>query len=115
MSQLIDNELRSRVKTVGYSYSDIIKNLVNVFYSGGDCAEDIQTHLGKHLKSIPGNSVPSADTILRAIKELATPNKNYISKQGKSYDFNVNTKLLQLNIKSLLVTNQLKSTRNLKL
>jgi len=27
MSQLIDNELGTRVKTVGFLYSDIIKNL----------------------------------------------------------------------------------------
>ena len=38
MSQLIDSELGARVKIVGFSYSDIIKNLGNVFYSGGDCA-----------------------------------------------------------------------------
>ena len=107
MSHLIDTELRSRVKTVGYSYSDIIKNYVNVHYCGGSCAEDIQTHLGEHLKSIPDNSVPSADTLLRGIKELAIPNKTYTSKQGKSYNFNVNTKLNRLNIKSLLLTNQL--------
>jgi hypothetical protein len=31
MSQLIDNELGRRVKTVGFSYSDIVKNLFNVF------------------------------------------------------------------------------------
>jgi len=49
MSHLIDNELGNRVKTVGFSYSDIIKNLVCVFFSGGSCAEDIQTHLRKHL------------------------------------------------------------------
>ena len=49
MCQLIDSELGYRVKTVGFSYSDIIKNLSNIFYSGGDCAEDIQTHLGKNL------------------------------------------------------------------
>jgi hypothetical protein len=109
MSQLIDNELESRVKTVRYSYSDIIKNYVNIFYCGGNCAEDIQSHLGQHLKSIPDNSVPSADTILRGIKELTMPNKTYISKQGKSYNFNVNTKLNRLNIKSLLLTNQLTS------
>jgi len=108
MSHLIDNELGSRVKTVGFTYSDIIKNLVNIFYSGGDCAEDIQTHLGEHLKSIPGNSIPSADTILRAIKELAVPNTAYTSKQGKSYNFNVNTNLNRLNLKSLLLTDQLK-------
>jgi hypothetical protein len=109
MSQLIDTELGCRVKTVGYMYSDIIKNYLNVFYSGGSCAEDIQTHLGKHLKSIPGNSVPSADTLLRGIKELAVPNNAYISKQGKSYDFNINTKLNRLNLKSLLLTKQLES------
>ena len=96
MSYLIDNELWSRVKTVEFTYSDIIKNLVNAFYSGGDCAEDTQTHFGEHLKSIPGNSVPSADTILRGVKELAVPNTAYTSKQGKSYNFNVNTNLNRL-------------------
>ena len=106
--QLIDNELGTRVKTVGFSYSDIIRNQFNIFYSGGDCAEDIQTHLGKHLKSIPGNHVPSADTILRGIKELSTQNTSFTSNQGKTYDFNINTKLNLLNIKSLLLTGQLK-------
>jgi len=107
LSQLIDNELGQRVKTFGYSYSEIIRNLTNVFLSGGSCVEDIQTHLGKYLKSIPGNNVPSADTVLRGIKELATPNTTYTSKQDKYYEFNINKDLNSLNIKSLLLTNQL--------
>ena len=107
MSQLIDNELGARVKTFGYSYSDIIKNLCNVFFSGGNCAEDIQTNLGDHLKSIPNNHVPSADTILRGIKEIATQNSTFTSTQGNLYDFNINTKLNTLNIKSLLLTKEL--------
>ena len=107
ISQLIDKELGARVKTIGFSYSDIIKTQFNIFYSGGDCAEDIQTHLGKHLKSIPGNHVPSADTILRGIKELSTQNASFTSNQGKTYDFNINIKLNNLNIKSLLLTKQL--------
>jgi len=107
LSQLIDNELGQRVKTVGFSYSEIIRNFTNVFCSGGSCAEDIQTHLGKHLKSIPGNNVPSADTTLRGIKELATSNTTFTSKQCNHYEFNINTKLNALNIKSLLLTNQL--------
>ncbi len=77
LSQLIDYELGQRVKTVEFSYSEIIINFTNVFCSGGSCAEDIQTHVGKHLKSIPGINVPSADTILRDIKELTTL-KHYI-------------------------------------
>jgi hypothetical protein len=107
LAQLIDNELGQRVKAVGFSYSEIIRNLTNVFCSGGSCAEDIQTHLGKHLKSIPGNNVPSADTTLRGIKELGTSNTTFISKQNNNYEFNINTKLNTLNIKSLLLTNQL--------
>lgn len=107
MSQLIDNEIGARVKTVGYSYSDIIRSLTNVFCSGGSYAEDIQTHLGKHLKSIPGNNVPSGDTVLRGIKELATQNSTFISKQKRSYAFNINPKLNTLNIKSLILTGQL--------
>jgi len=107
LSQHIDNELGQRVKTFGYSYSEIIRNLTNVFFSGGSCAEDIHTHLGKYLKSIPVNTVPSADTVLRGIKELATPNTTYTSKQDKDYDFNINMNLNRLNIKTLLLTNQL--------
>jgi hypothetical protein len=30
MTQLIDNELATRVKTVGFSYSDIIRNQFNL-------------------------------------------------------------------------------------
>lgn len=109
LAQLIDNELGTRVKTVGYSYSDIIRNLTNIFFCGGDCAEDIQTHLGEHLKCIPGNHVPSADTILRGVKELASENTTYTSKQKQSYYFNVNNKLNDLNIKSLILTGQLQT------
>ncbi len=69
ISQLIDNELGRRVRTSGFDYSEILRNLSNVFLSGGGVIEDISTHLGEHLKMIPGNNVPSPDTVLRAIKE----------------------------------------------
>jgi hypothetical protein len=107
LKQLIDNELGSRVLTVGYSYSDIIKNYWSIFLTGGDCAEDIQTHVGKYLKSIPGNATPSADTLLRGLKELSTPNKQYTSASKIQYQFNINTRLNKLNINSLLLTGQL--------
>jgi len=109
MSQLIDNELGVRVKYAGYQYSEIFRNLTNVFLSGGDAIEDINTHFGEHLKSIPGNNVPSADTVLRAFKELTTENTVYTSDSGLSYNFNINNKLNKLNIKSLKLTKQLKA------
>ena len=112
LSELIDNELSSRVKTVGYSYSDIIRNLTNVFLSGGDVVEDINSHLREHLKGIPFNAVPSADTVLRGLKELSVENTIYQSQLGISYNFNINTKLNKLNIKSILLTKQLKSGKS---
>ncbi len=107
MSQLIDDELGMRVKYAGFQYSEIFRNLTNVFLSGGDVIEDINTHLGEHLKSIPGNNVPSADTVLRALKEVTTENTIYTSDSGVSYNFNINERLNRLNIKSLKLTNQL--------
>lgn len=107
-TQLIDNQLGTRCRPVGFSYSDIIKNLMNVFFCGGNCAEDIQSHLGEDLKAIPGNLVPSADTILRGIKELSTENTSYESINNIKYDFNINEKLNDLNIKTLLLNKQLK-------
>lgn len=112
MSQLIDNELGVRVKTVGYQYSEILRNLTNVFFSGGDVIEDIGAHLGEHLKMIPSNNVPSPDTVLRAIKELTTSNTQYHSCNGVKYNFNINTQLNRLNLKSLILTGQLKANHS---
>ena len=109
LSELIDKELGLRVKYVGYQYSEIFRNLSNVFLSGGDVIEDINTHFGEYLKSIPGNNVPSADTTLRAFKELTTENTVYTSDSGISYNFNINQKLNRLNIKSLKLTHRLKA------
>ena len=107
ISQLIDNELGRRMKAIGFDYSEILRNLSNVFLSGGGVIEDISTHLGEHLKMIPGNNVPSPDTVLRAIKELSTPNTSFKSNSSIDYDFNINARLNRLNIKVLLQTGQL--------
>lgn len=109
LSKLIDIELGMRVQTIGYQYSEIIRNLSNVFISGGDCIEDISTHLKNHLKAIPNNRVPSPDTILRGITELSTENTQFTSTSDIIYDFNINTNLNRLNIKSLVLTNQLEA------
>ncbi|MCK5906552.1 MAG: IS1380 family transposase, partial [Flavobacteriales bacterium] len=109
ISTLIDEVLGSRVKTFGFKYSDIIKNLTNVFMSGGDVIEDLNTHFGEHLKNIPDNKVPSPTTVIRGINELTVENTVFTSKSNISYNFNINTKLNRLNIKSLLLTNQLES------
>ncbi len=110
LDELIDSELGIRSKLVGYQYSEIIRNLANTFFAGGDHIEDINNeHLKEHLTMIPNNNVPSPDTVLRGLKELAVENTSYVSDSGISYNFNINTRLSRLNIKSLLLTEQLQS------
>lgn len=107
LSKLIDSTLGNRVKNTGYQYSDIFKSLTNVFMSGGEVIEDLNTSFGKHLKNIPHNKVPSPTTVIRGINELTVDNNVFTSKNDIAYNFNINTKLNRLNIKSLLLTKQL--------
>ena len=109
LSALIDKELGIRGTCACYQHSELFRTWFSIFFSGGDVAEDIQTHLRSTLENIPSNRVPSADTLLRGIKELATENTIIqVSSSGKEYQFNINDKLNRLNIKSLLLTKQLK-------
>jgi hypothetical protein len=75
--------------------------------SGGECAEDIQQHFRPTLEQIPHNKVASPDTLLRCFNELATENTPVVSSSGKTYQFNMNEKLNDLNIKLLILTRQL--------
>ena len=105
LSKVNDSTLEQRCLTFGYSYSEIIHSLMRVFFCGGSCIEDISTHLMHHLFSHPILNTCSAETILRAIKELTVGNITYTSQvSGKSYDFNIADKMNELLIKSLLAT-----------
>jgi hypothetical protein len=108
LRKLIDNQLGIRVSTKGYSYGNLVGNFFNLFLCGGECVEDIQQHFRPTLEQIPGNEVSSADTLLHCFNELATENTTVVSSTKKEYQFNVNEKLNDLNIKSLLQTKQLK-------
>lgn len=107
LSALIDNYLGIRTM-YGYQYSEIFRSWFDIFFCGGEVAEDIQEHLRPTLEAIPLNRVPSADTLHRGIKELSTENTIIHSTSGKTYNFNINKRMNDLNIKSLLLTNQLK-------
>ena len=70
--------------------------------------EDLNLYLKDVLSERPHTRVPSADTVLRGIEELATGNISYTAeKTGNVYDFNTAEKLNQLLIKLLLATGQL--------
>ena len=109
LRKLIDEQLGIRSSTKSYSYGNLTGNFFNLFLSGGECAEDIQRHFRPTLEQIPGNEVASADTLLRCFGELATTNTTVtVPKSEKQYQFNINQKLNDLNIKSLLLTGQLR-------
>ena len=86
LSSTIDSTLGLRCKLYGYQYSEIIRSLLCVYFCGGSCVEDVTTHLMSHLSLHPTLRTCSADTILRAINELARENISYTSDAGKSYD-----------------------------
>ena len=104
---VIDEVLGLRCTSYGYQYSEIAGSLSSVYFSGGDCVEDVTSHLMPHLSLHPTLCTCSSDTILRAISELAVGNTTYTSDTGRSYDFNTATMLNSLLVKALLSTGQL--------
>ena len=108
LGDVIDRVLGRRSTSIGYQYSEIIRSIFALFMCGGDCMEDINLYLRDVLSDRPSTRVPSADTVLRAIEELATENVTYTAtKSGKTYDFNTAEKLNRLLIELLLATGQL--------
>ena len=108
LSTVIDSTLGIRSSTFGYQYSEIIRSLMSVYFCGGSCIEDVTTHLMSHLSLHPTLRTCSADTILRAIRELTVENISYTSSSGKSYDFNTADTLNSLLISALLSMGHLK-------
>ena len=104
---VIDKVLGLRCTSYGYQYSEIVGSLSSVYFCGGDCVEDVTSHLMPHLSLHPTLCTCSSDTILRGISELATANTTYTSDTGKSYDFNTATKLNSLLVKVLRNTGRL--------
>lgn len=107
LSRTIDSTLGLRSKVYGYQYSEIIRSLMCVYFCGGSCVEDVTSHHMETLCLHPHLRTCSADTILRVIRELTTPNLTYRSDSGKSYDFYVAPDLNNLLVNALLATGQL--------
>ena len=88
---VIDKVLGLRCTSYGYQYSEIAGSLSSVYFCGGDCVEDVTSHLMPHLSLHPTLCTCSSDNILRGISELAVGNTTYTSDTGRSYDFNTAT------------------------
>ena len=70
---VIDKVLGLRCTSFGYQYSEIGGALSSVYFCGGDCVEDVTSHLMPHLSLHPTLRTCSSDTILKGISELSWP------------------------------------------
>ena len=108
LSPIIDQALGQRCRSIiGYQYSEIVGSLSSIYFCGGDCVEDVTSHLMPHLSLHPTLRTCSSDTILRGISELSCANTTYTSDTGKDYHFNTATRLNSLLVKVLINTGQL--------
>ena len=62
---VIDKVLGLRCTSYGYQYSEIASTLASVYFCGGNCVEDVTSHLMPHLSLHPTLRTCSSDTILR--------------------------------------------------
>ena len=62
---------------------------MSVYFCGGSCIEDVTTHLMSHLSFHTTLRTCSADTILRAIKELIQDNISKWVRTSRQYVLNI--------------------------
>ena len=74
---VIDKVLGLRCTSFGYQYGEIAGSLASVYFCGGDCVEDVTSHLMPHLSLHPTLRTCSSDTILRGISG-ALPIHNHV-------------------------------------
>ncbi len=101
LGKLVDSSLGKRDSSWNaFQYSEVFETLFCNYLCGGDCLEDINM-LAPQLSLRPSTRIPSADTVGRVLKSLATENISYACEgSGSSYCFNtaeeLNTLLLNM-------------------
>lgn len=84
-----------------YGWKDIFYSINSIFYCGGDCMEDLH-YLRGHFEGNPYFKMPSPDTALRRMSQLADENQTCRTKRGTvDHTYNINTLLGRLNIEML--------------
>ncbi|TDN95074.1 DDE family transposase [Salegentibacter sp. 24] len=102
LPEMIARHLGQRPSQAKFSYSDMVRNMWSVLFSGGDCAEDLQTNLKNEFLHIQDLNVCSPDTVLRLQKSLALGKEIHIGKSGSVNEFSKHPKLNALNLDLLL-------------
>lgn len=98
--KLCDKELGVRCERGGgYSFGEVLNALFLSILAGGTCVENVDL-MSDEFAQHPSQEAPSADTVLRTLKRLATENELITAKgSGIKYKFNRNHKLNGLLLK----------------
>ena len=102
---VIDRTLGPRGTLLAFSHGDIFASLLGCYLTGGDCIEDVMDI--KPFWDGHGIRIASSDTIERALRKLSEENTSHSSESGKTYKFNVASRMNSLMLKCMKVTGQL--------
>lgn len=82
-----------------YTWKDLFYSFLSIYFCGGECIEDIHTNLRPHFQNNPYINLPSPDTLLKRLTELASESQFCKTKRGKvKHEFNNNELLCKLNL-----------------
>ncbi len=110
IGQLCNDTLPSLANQSQYSWKDIFYSLKSVYLCGGDCIEDLQTHLKTHFINNPYVKLASPDTVLRRLSQLTEPVQTCMTKRGVvTHQYCTNPTLERLNIDILKRTGVFKA------
>lgn len=102
ISDIITKSLPKLNHNSRYSWKDLFYSFLSIYYCGGEHIEDIHTNLRPHFENNPYVKLPSPDTLLKRLSELATENQICRTKRGSvEHKFNNNEMLCKLNMAML--------------
>lgn len=84
IGSILDSHLPSLPSQSRYSWRDIIYALWSIPLCGGDCIEDLDTHLSPTLSDMPSLSVPSPDRVLARLASLTQSGSHIRSPRAKA-------------------------------
>ena len=87
LPKVIDSKLGERCQPLAYSYSEIFRSLMCVFFCGSLCIKDISTNLMHHLSSNPKLNTCSADKMNELLVKSLLATEGLRSCQEYDLDF----------------------------
>ena len=106
IQSMIDEYLGTRPPQADYLYSDVILSVVYSHHCGASSLEDINP-LREYFKGYPLINMCASDTVEYVCNQLKEPTTEIISPKGIKHEFNTNTKLNRLLVKTSVKTKQL--------